>query len=1632
MGDIKQVTTFLNGGLNSDDAHIAMPNGDYPYAFNVFKGEDGLSGVVVNIRGNRQITYPRPLTLSNTYTCVGSYYNSVTRRAYGFVFSQPYPDDPSNPTSYKYDNRLLCFVEDTEEIIDIFIDEHNYLGLTPYELLTDIRMIESWLFFRTDSSEPKMIDVDMAYNYTFYPAYDDTDPSFSATTGDTYTFRGGVFRANQVTGAGEDPVNNASKWDRIDDCYMDESTVEGSDFYKAFLAIKTPPLRRVTYGYGSDPSASFNNVAGKMFRFTYRYQYFDNSYSVCAAHSDVTRPTDSELYNGEKDATGTVNNYINLSFSLFSPALVKNVELYFQEIGGDWKRLAVIKRRDQSLLDTVGYTYKFYNNESYPALAEGLADIIEDAVPRKAKAQEIINKNVLTYGGCTEGFDNLDKDDIDVTLTPAIKEMPVNATYEGDLRRNNITAGDITELAGTDGAYYCDNDVSTWFAVAPDPSEVKDGDVYKVTINGKTNYRALGASDVDTAAHLATAMMTAISELGFPCAVIDTDTIRATLYYSYNYISESKIYDTNTITSLMKQDGLKTAAYHPYCIFYYDGALRRSGAQINGDTVVYVPSLNEYSPPVTGTNYKWNVNWSVNHEPPSWAKYWRWGKAPNRRCSYFVQYIVAGIADGSTVAGFVKTAKANTVALDISPLQTIRTTSTSGYNCYPNSIIPIIDDTLTYRVRFMTVATTPATPSTLLGNIVDGIYDYPVVGFDLDNNVIYCQDFDFATPTFGINTLIELYVPVSSLAVETYYEIGDLLPIKIDANGNNVHAGTSQDQIIGVGVQAATGTFSSGDVYHIMRTPSKPLCTNAGETTNGAFHESMWYSDFYESDDWDRGKVGVETPVGEQTLNIIRWSNPYLQNTQVNGITTFQVSHQRVNSDSSTTTIYHHVELSDTCGDIKRLEEVGDTLKVYMEKKSASVAIGRTEFQDAEGNTMTVSSDQVLGAVRYRDKNYGTTFPESISKNNKYVYGFDAYQGLVWRDTPNGIFNISGMYEYLGQGRDYKMSSYFKAKAKALLQSGVEHCNVFTVWDERYDMLYVVFKDRVNKENDETVIFHEPSDRWITFTNMSYTPEGGFNEPLELTWSVTRGFALGLNHYFDEASRFEVFNITTGINDSDFPDLDTLTIESFDPTWKADSTQESDLDTIRITSLDPTPVCSYVHIAVAGDTWAADSYGAGNGYESLLTCYPSPAIITAIPSWMEVAPKIAPLAPYSVGDTIPTGTMIVFYPRSANDGAQRTGNITLANSNGGYLDTDSYVAVQNAPITAPTVYVYVDPYNPPDMVFSGLSGSMLPGDDSVNITFTPNHEDYSTGQLVQIYWKFVYNQGAESSSYSLMAEDGISNSLSISLPYVITSGGTLVIYLRGVASTDQSKSMDLSTATITSYDPTPISSACLIDKAGFSFASDADTVGEGQTMTVTASGNPPDNTMYVTIITKPSWLVIWHSGGYALYEGMTISDQETVTLYPSGSNTSYDGRSGTLTLRSPYGDTASRTVSQAGYVAPAQVPIAVTMAVYSNSSSYLTIPNGYYSASGMSGDTRINFSFIVKNALKGEGEAFTLYWRADRTTGGVTATDAYGSFEAVNTVDETVATYANNGYINIASTPLSGDSVTLYVSIYTY
>ena len=1240
-----------------------------------------------------------------------------------------------------YDNHLLCFDEDTEEITNIFTDEVNYFGLHYDYHVRDMDMIGDYLYFNPRISEPKMVDVVRALNYT---TYDEYDPLEAYVYGDRVRFHGGIFMANANVVAGETPATDTDLWDRVGDSYKDDTNIYGydSEFRYAFNVIRQIPVYRPECVYGSDTDRSQNNLRGKMLRFAHRYKYFDNTYSKFGMYSDVTLPPFDEYYNGEIPDDITRNNYIGITVPLHSSSLIKEIDIIFQEIGHDWKRAKIVNRWEQELLDDTTYTYNFYNtNTAYEVIDDSLFAEVYDSVPPMAAAQELINKNTLTYAGCTEGFDPLDKDKIDVVLEPELVEFEA-LTEETVLIRDNVANGDITY---EDSGYPLYETTAVSIDLTGCVADgVSVGDRYRVTINGVTEIYPIAAGDDASDDDLATAIVIFIGaryldfDISAPGSAIVYIAKRDG--YSAPGVAQSRFYEIGGASSeLTKQTGLKTGAWHPYCLFYYDGALRRwdaqtskeveteSGWAVNG-TTVYVPMLNEYSPVPDGTNHKWNMLWEVYHRPPAGSKWWRWGYAGNSLASYFVQYVVEDVGAASG------TEPANTVYLDITPLQTIQTTEEATWNQLPQSNISSYEWVKGDRIRIITEEDDGD-----LGDLLEGVYDYEILKHDdTTQRIFISDDFGYAALNVGAGSLVEIYRPKNLEGVDNipFYEFGPIMPVHEDDNGDLTHGGQTQDQDYDLGLPA-TGVFTNGDVYHILRTPSYPI-----DFTEGYFHESQWYSDFYDSDDWSRGRIGIETSFKRKTLNIIRYSDQYLQDTEINGLSTF-------GGDS-------YKEVTDIYGDIKAIIEVGTTLKVYMQKKSASISIGRQEWLDADGSPTLTASAVVLGAVRYPENNFGTEWLESVYKNNRYVYGFDIYNAVMWRDSANGLFPISGRYaDAEGGSGDYKMSSWFKDKSRELLLSGIENVRVLTTWDERYKLLYVTFRDKVRIANNDTIVFHEPSNRWITFAELEQTPAEGWNEILELDYDILQGFEGGLGYYFDEDTRFAIFNIGGGLGTTPdirvFADLQEMTLEALEPTIQIDSSPSMDLLSLTLEILEPTEIhISYTHLSESEFRWDASEYSAAHKEEATVSSSEAISTVTSLPVWLTATRNTGAIL--SVGSTIYNGWVLYLYPTSANTGAIRSGTFSITDL---YGNVASISVTQEAVTSEPAVTVMVYPTE--TWTATGRTGSVVRGTTTLYYEFIPHGNSLLFGTAK------VYRNGVLDASGMFTMKDGMLTATSITV-----------------------------------------------------------------------------------------------------------------------------------------------------------------------------------------------------------------------------------------------------------------------------
>lgn len=218
--------------------------------------------------------------------------------------------------------------------------------------------------------------------------------------------------------------------------YLNLDTVSAlSPFTDAMLnAAKNAPLSPPTFpaaagtngvfGYFSDATVTFNSVKNKQFRFSYRWVYKNGEKSTFSPTSIVPLAwiIDPNIQYDE-----TIYNYIKVV--VYSPAEedYQSIELFGQQWNGtSWGDFFIIDQLDRTqyvIPVSSSFTYSFYNNGSYVFVDPTESDLYFDWLPDKANALELLNGNVLIYGGITDGYDNLQRDEVDVEITTSLVSL---------------------------------------------------------------------------------------------------------------------------------------------------------------------------------------------------------------------------------------------------------------------------------------------------------------------------------------------------------------------------------------------------------------------------------------------------------------------------------------------------------------------------------------------------------------------------------------------------------------------------------------------------------------------------------------------------------------------------------------------------------------------------------------------------------------------------------------------------------------------------------------------------------------------------------------------------------------------------------------------------------------------------------------------------------------------------------------------------------------------------------------------------------------------------------------------------------------------------------------------------------
>lgn len=465
------------------------------------------------------------------------------------------------------------------------------------------------------------------------------------------------------------------------------------------------------------------------------------------------------------------------------------------------------------------------------------------------------------------------------------------------------------------------------------------------------------------------------------------------------------------LNSSISQCAFKDGADIQFGIVYYDEADRCTAVCTNDNLKIHFPFYTEFSLNAQGNLVQQSnglpvVQWEVRNDPPIWAKKWQWVRTKNMQVNYYLQWAINSVSYINDEGGAAGQFDATKILINISNL-------TEYANRHP-------EESLSYsftkgdRLRLM---------KTRGGALFPDYYDFEILATTTTTPTITIPN-DYTLQQLFPGDIFEIYTPRNQQAVNIYYEFSECYPVNVEiVNGikKYYHAGSTQDQSYLPAPRGlttsnpATGQFKYGDVYYRIRAIPVFDIGSATWLTTLAYIDDASISDFYSSQDEMIGRPNTDAiDIGRiYRPTAIRFSNQYVENTKINGLSSFDALNQK--------------QLSTDYGLINKLLLIGDDvlMSVCENSKIVTTYVNKGILAQATGAQLLVAiSDEVLPRTNILMQTFGSQNPESVILNDyRDVYMWDKQVSTIPRYTSNALTPVN----------TFKMTAYFNGVSQTQL-----------------------------------------------------------------------------------------------------------------------------------------------------------------------------------------------------------------------------------------------------------------------------------------------------------------------------------------------------------------------------------------------------------------------------------------------------------------------------------------------------------------------------------------------------------------------------------------------------------------------
>ena len=454
MAEVKN--SFISSKMNKDLDDRLIPSNEYRDALNieVGKSETNNIGVLQNVLGNFEIDKEDP---EDNLTCIGMFMDNQNNKIYQFLtnYADPTPSEITLCTSLQYQPlngwvmKITVFDNDDQSYSTLV--EGTFLNFSTTNLVLGVNLLEGLLFWTDNRNQPRKINVNNALlsyksgGTPYYTTevqisvakYSPVEPislfrritTTAASNQSSFSFTvanpAGIVPGMTIISQTNSPNISGSDFIVVEKVVGSTITV-----YNNNLAVAQPSIDNgatLTFmastmtnksdmpDWPGDPSF----LEDKYFRFSYRFKFDDNEYSLMAPFTQITYIPKQKGYfiNGnELDAyrstvVNWMENYVNnIELLIPLPDICSNVRNSYKII-----QLEILSKEADStavkVIDTIPYTaiatsplnstniynYPYQSQKPISPLTEGQTTRVYDLVPVRALAQETAGNRII-YG----------------------------------------------------------------------------------------------------------------------------------------------------------------------------------------------------------------------------------------------------------------------------------------------------------------------------------------------------------------------------------------------------------------------------------------------------------------------------------------------------------------------------------------------------------------------------------------------------------------------------------------------------------------------------------------------------------------------------------------------------------------------------------------------------------------------------------------------------------------------------------------------------------------------------------------------------------------------------------------------------------------------------------------------------------------------------------------------------------------------------------------------------------------------------------------------------------------------------------------------------------------------------------